>query len=466
MIDFRKYFERKETTRFSYILNIAFEAVLANKFRSMLTALGIIFGVAAVIAMMAIGNGAQQEILEQIKLVGVNNIIITPKVEKSGSEKQEGEATESNASGEKGKEKYSPGLTLKDAESIREILPTAKLVSPEVIYETKIIKDGISSTAKLSGVTPDYFTVFNLEIAQGQMFNEEQLKEGKQVCIIGQVVKSKLFPKEDPIGKYIKCDNVWLMVIGVIQGKNVSQSASENLGISEYNKFIYAPLQTLLLRYKDRSLINAASLSGGGSYSDGNESFVVGGEEDADNFNQIDKIIVQVDDSKNIKATTAILTKMLKRRHAGVEDYEIKVPEMLLKQEQKTKDIFNIVLGAIASISLIVGGIGIMNIMLASVMERIKEIGVRLALGATKRDVITQFLSEATMISLSGGITGILLGIALAKIITKAAGILTIISPLSIVVSFFVSAGVGILFGYMPARKAAMQDPVTSLRHE
>jgi putative ABC transport system permease protein len=431
----------------------------------MLTALGIIFGVAAVIAMMAIGNGAQQEILEQIKLVGVNNIIISPLVDKKGGESKSAESEGSTESGEKGKEKYSPGLTLKDAESIRKIIPTAKLVSPEVIYETQILKDGISSTAKLSGVTPDYFTVFNLEIAMGQMFNDEQLKEGKQVCIIGQVVKSKLFPKEDPIGKFIKCDNVWLKVIGVIQGKNVSQSASENLGISDYNKFIYAPLQTLLLRYKDRSLINAASLNNGG-YSDDGDVYITGGEDDAENFNQIDKIIVQVDDSKNIKATTEILSKMLKRRHAGVEDFEIKVPEMLLKQEQKTKDIFNIVLGAIASISLIVGGIGIMNIMLASVMERIKEIGVRLALGATRRDVITQFLSEATMISLSGGIAGILLGIALAKIITQVSGILTIISPLSIIISFFVSASVGILFGYMPARKAAMQDPVTSLRHE
>ncbi|MEI6696326.1 MAG: ABC transporter permease [Bacteroidota bacterium] len=457
-MNYRNIFIRKETNRFSYILNIAFEAVLANKFRSMLTALGIIFGVAAVIAMMAIGNGAQQEILEQIKLVGVNNIIISPKLEKKGGDKQDAESTDSKATSDKNKNKFSPGLTLKDAQSIKAMIPTVKLVSPEVIYETSIIKDGNSSSAKLSGVTPDFFAVFNLEISQGQMFNEEQLKEGKQVCIIGQGVKSKLFPKEDPIGKYIKCDNVWLKVIGVIQSKNVSQTASENLGISEYNKYIYAPLQTLLLRYKDRSLITAASLNG----SNDNSSET----DDEDNHNQIDKIVIQVDDSKNIKATTGILTQMMKRRHAGIEDYEIKVPELLLKQEQKTKDIFNIVLGAIASISLIVGGIGIMNIMLASVMERIKEIGVRLAMGATQRDVIMQFLSEATIISLSGGIAGIFLGIGLAKLITKLAGILTIISPLSIVVSFFVSASVGILFGYMPARKAAMQDPVTSLRHE
>ena len=256
-----------------------------------------------------------------------------------------------------------------------------------------------------------------------------------------------------------------MKVIGVIESKNVTQSATENLGISDYNKNIYAPLQTLLLRYKDRALITASSLSSSSS-DNSDESVTVTSSDESTNFNQLDKIVVQVDESTNLPATTELLKKMMKRRHCDVDDFEIKIPELLLKQEQKTKDIFNIVLGAIASISLLVGGIGIMNIMLASVMERIREIGIRLALGATKRDVIFQFLSEATMISLSGGIVGIILGVALAKIIMKLAGILTIISPLSIIISFFVSTLVGISFGYMPARKAAMQDPVTSLRHE
>ncbi|MBU1368063.1 MAG: FtsX-like permease family protein, partial [Bacteroidetes bacterium] len=163
---------------------------------------------------------------------------------------------------------------------------------------------------------------------------------------------------------------------------------------------------------------------------------------------------------------TKILQRMLKRKHFGVEDFEITVPELLLKQEQRTKDIFNIVLGAIAGISLLVGGIGIMNIMLASVMERIREIGVRRSIGATKRDIIFQFLSEATLISISGGLFGILLGVIMAKIITETTEILTIVSPWSIVISFGVAASVGIVFGYLPARKAAQQDPVTSLRHD
>ena len=456
---------QKESGRFVYILNIAFEAVLANKFRSLLTALGIIFGVAAVIAMMAIGNGAKKEILDQIKLVGVNNIIITPKLEKKDKQDKEQSSGDSKEGDDKSKKKFSPGLTLKDAESIKEIIPTAKLVSPEVTFESKIINNGISMSASLTGVSPDYFSVFNLNVIEGLMFNEEQLVNGKQVCIIGPLIKSKLFPKEDPIGKYIKCDNIWLKVIGVIESKNVTQSATENLGISDYNKNIYAPLQTLLLRYKDRALITASSLSSSSS-DNSDESVTVTSSDESTNFNQLDKIVVQVDESTNLPATTELLKKMMKRRHCDVDDFEIKIPELLLKQEQKTKDIFNIVLGAIASISLLVGGIGIMNIMLASVMERIREIGIRLALGATKRDVIFQFLSEATMISLSGGIVGIILGVALAKIIMKLAGILTIISPLSIIISFFVSTLVGISFGYMPARKAAMQDPVTSLRHE
>jgi putative ABC transport system permease protein len=181
---------------------------------------------------------------------------------------------------------------------------------------------------------------------------------------------------------------------------------------------------------------------------------------------QIDKIVVQVKESSLIKPTVEILKKMMVRRHAGVEDVEIKVPELLLKQEQRTKDIFNIVLGAIASISLLVGGIGIMNIMLASVMERIKEIGIRQAIGATKRDIVLQFLMEATLLSLSGGLVGIILGLALSKIIMELTDILTIVSPLSVIISFGVSASVGIIFGYMPSQRAAAQDPVESLRHE
>lgn len=457
--------------RYTYIFNIALEAVFLNKFRSVLTALGIIFGVAAVITMMAIGNGAKKEILDQMKLVGVNNIIILPKPEKgksasksAGSEEQ---TQQTESSSQKNQRKFSPGLSMKDAEAIRTMIPTVEAVSPEVIFETDILKDAVKTTTKLVGVTPAFFNVFNLDLLEGEMFNEEQLREGKAVCIIGPSLKSKFFPTENAVGMDIKCGPIWLKVIGVLKKRDVSQSSIDNLGISDYNNSVYAPIQTLLRRYKDRSMVTSASLRGGTMYDDGWMSMYVENTKDEDKgMNQIDKIVVKVRESTQIAPTTEILKRMMVRRHAGVEDVEIRVPEMLLKQEQRTKDIFNIVLGAIASISLLIGGIGIMNIMLASVMERIKEIGIRRAIGATKRDIVLQFLMEATLLSLSGGVIGILLGLALSKIIMEITGILTIVSILSVVISFGVSASVGIIFGYMPSKKAALQDPVESLRHE
>jgi putative ABC transport system permease protein len=456
--------------RYKYILNIALESVFLNKFRSILTALGIIFGVAAVIAMMAIGNGAQKEILDQMKLVGVNNIIITPLSDKTkGSNKKDasGSSTETQSQDQSTKvnSKYSPGLTLKDAESIAEYIPTVGKVSPEVIYTADIVKDGHRSSTKLTGVTPDFFQVFNITLTQGVMFNEEQLREGKPVCIIGPSVKSKFFAKENALNKDIKCGHIWLKVIGVIWKKDVSQTAVDDLGISDYNNSIYAPIQTLLSRYKDRSLITNTSLHGSDSEDEGDFRGSGVSSEDQSR-NQIDKIVVQVKESDQIKPTTEMLKRMIQRRHSGLADFEIKVPELLLKQQQRTKDIFNIVLGAIASISLIVGGIGIMNIMLASVMERIKEIGIRQAIGARKKDITFQFLTEATLLSISGGLIGIILGIIISMLITELTGILTIVSPLSIFISFGVSASVGIIFGYMPAKRASAQDPVSSLRHE
>jgi putative ABC transport system permease protein len=451
------------TKRYGHIFQIAMEAVFANRFRSILTALGIIFGVAAVIAMLAIGTGARQEILEQIKQVGVNNIIILPKTSKTSET-----AKDDKQQNGKDKESYSPGLTLSDVSAMRDIIPTIAGISPEVIYETDIMKDGVSSKAHLSGVTPDYFDIFSLKLGSGEMFNEEQLHEGKAVCIIGTSIKSRFFPKEDPYGKYIKCGNIWLKVIGVLENHSVRKDITESMGISDYNNFIYAPIQTILLRYRDRSLITSDMVGGSSSTMVfGDDMVISSSSESAEGTsNQLDKIIVQVKESTQIPATTAIIQRMLTRRHAGNEDYEIKVPEALLKQEQRTKDIFNIVLGAIASISLIVGGIGIMNIMLASVMERTKEIGIRMAMGATKKDIILQFLTEATIISLTGGIIGIILGIILSKLITQFTGIQTIVTLMSIAISFGVSVAVGITFGYMPAKKASDQDPVTSLRYE
>jgi len=452
--------------RYLHALNIALEAVVANRVRSMLTALGIIFGVAAVISMMAIGNGARKEILDQIKLVGVNNIVITPLIDISGQG-----GSDQERSGRKMQKKFSPGLTLEDAESIREIIPTVTRISPEVSYDSHIIKGGKRSPAKLIGVTNDFFMVYNLALSAGGFFQEQQLISGSPVCIIGPSVKSRFFSQEDPVGKTIKCGGIWLTVIGVLETRALNVERSKDLGVSDYNDHIYAPIQTVLLRYRDRAYINDASLRRSGSsvviFNGGVTSFssTSAGPVD-DNYNQLDKIVVQVSDSRFLNATTDALKNLLRRRHQQVDDFQVSVPELLLKQEQRTKDIFNIVLGVIAGISLVVGGIGIMNIMLASVMERTKEIGIRRATGATRRDVAFQFLSEAIIISITGGVIGIALGVIFAVMINRTTGILTIVTPLSIIVSFGVSAFIGIMFGYMPAKRASDQDPVESLRYE
>jgi putative ABC transport system permease protein len=229
----------------------------------------------------------------------------------------------------------------------------------------------------------------------------------------------------------------------------------------------------MLMRYQNRALINTKLASEATSMQimgGGHMSRVVVNSSSATtsetNYNQLDKIVVQVEDTEQLTPTTEVLSRMMLRRHTGVKDFEITVPELLLKQQQRTKDIFNIVLGAIASISLIVGGIGIMNIMFASVMERIKEIGTRMAIGAKKMDIVVQFLSEAVLISVTGGFIGIFLGIILAVAIQKIAGITTIVSLFSVVVAFGVSAAVGVIFGYSPAKRASERDPIESLRYE
>lgn len=453
--------------RYLQIIAVSLEAVFLNKSRSILTALGIIFGVAAVIAMMAIGNGARQEILDQIKLVGLNNIVIIPAEPEQNNSGNQDQKQEDGKSLQK---QFVSGLTLKDGENIVKNIPTVLRMSPEIIYSTMAYREGKKMTVDLTGVSLDFFRLFNVELKSGSFFDLQQSETGKPVCVLGPEVAARLFPDKNPLGRQIKCGNVWLKVIGVIRGVQVNKKA-ESMGISDYNRSVFTPVQSVLLRYKDRSRINQAALSGGGSqvvFRGGSVTLFDAGTSggQSSNNDQVDKIVVQVKESEQLNPTAKVIRRMLKRRHQRNENFEIKIPELLLKQEQKTKDIFNIVLGAIAGISLIVGGIGIMNIMLASVMERIREIGVRRATGATQTDIVLQFLAESVFISISGGIIGVLLGVIMAKLITLTTGILTLVSIWSIFLSFGVAAAVGILFGYLPAKKAASQDPVESLRHD
>jgi putative ABC transport system permease protein len=456
--------------RYFHDIEIAVESIISNKLKSMLTALGIIFGVAAVIAMLAIGKGAKQEIMEQMKMVGVNNILINPIIPDKSS---------SNDEGEKQQKKFSRGLNMLDVDAIRETLPSVKRISPEISFNSTAVLNGVKYTAKLVGVSNDYFHLYNLPLVSGSFFNDYQEENGIQVCIIGANIRAKFFSKIDPIGQYIKFNGIWLKVIGVLQKTTVSLTGFEEKGVNVYNDNIYIPIQTMLLRYQNRALVNIKLVSEasssvmmfGGGPGGGGMARIIVSSSDANsdvetNYNQLDRIVVQVNETEQLNPTTEILSRMMTRRHSGVKDFEITVPELLLKQQQRTKDIFNIVLGAIASISLIVGGIGIMNIMFASVMERIKEIGTRMAIGAKKMDIVVQFLSEAVLISVSGGFIGVFLGVIMAKLIEQIAGIMTVVSFFSVFIAFGVSAAVGVIFGYSPAKRASEKDPIESLRYE
>lgn len=446
-----------------YNYDIAIEAIQRNKLRAFLTSLGIIFGVASVIAMLAIGTGAQQEILAQMQLLGTNNVIIRPVMEQF-----EGEvAVQSASNGEQ--KKYSPGLNLQDLKSIKEVLPEIEFISPEIVFETVFIRSGRMRTGKVVGVTKDYFEINNFNLQSGSNFTEQQIENSASVSVIGSDVRAKFFAGEDPIGKKIKVGNIWLTVVGVLERKDLSTENIESLGIRNYNLDIFAPAPTILLRFKNRALVTKDDLD----LTAGSGMRVVmfgggGGDEEVvdENYHQLDKLIVTVTDTRYSTSIAEVLSRMLKRRHNGVIDFEIIVPEQLLQQEQRTKRIFNIVLSSIASISLIVGGIGIMNIMLASVVERYREIGVRMAVGAQKKDIELQFLTEALAISVTGGVIGIVLGIGFSSIIEATAGIATIVTPMSIIISFGVALVIGVIFGYFPAKRAAQQDPVHALRHE
>jgi putative ABC transport system permease protein len=395
-----------------------------------------------------------------MKLLGANNIVVTPIVEQ-----QEGKVEKDD--GKKQTKRFSPGLSALDAQAIRATIPAVAATSSEVVINSVITREGHHRSGKVVGVDSSYFQVMNLKLAEGAGFAPYHYAKATPVAVIGPGVKSRFFTTENPIGHTIKLGSQWLTVVGVLGDRKVSTESAKRLGIRDVEMDVYVPLSTMLLRFRNRSEVTQSEIEVASKQDNSVDSTETEDQRlEKKNYHQLDKIIVQVTHSTDVTAVAEVVRRMLQRRHNDVTDFEISVPELLLKQEQRTKTIFNIVLGAIASISLVVGGIGIMNIMLASILERIKEIGVRRAMGATQGEIQAQFLTEAVMISVAGGVAGIILGVVFAAGIERLAHISTIVSSLSVVLAFGVSVAVGLVFGFVPATNAAKQDPIVCLRYE
>lgn len=406
-------------------IKVAIQGLADHKFRSFLTMLGIIFGVASVIAMLSIGEGAKREAIAKYQDLGVNNIIIREK-EMSDQELEEVRT------------KFSPGLSLNDARVISEIVPGVDRIASQAEVNGEVRYTNLSVKSSVIGVSPDFYSILNYKVKNGEFINEQHYASKRRVCVLGAGVASSLFQKEDPMGQMIKIEDQWFEVVGVLESKALFTETVGELAARDLNTDVYIPLSTFLDRFSKGNALES----------------------------EIKQITVQVENSDRLLEISQLIDQILKRHHFQNEDYGIVIPLELLKQEEKERQIYNFLLGAIAAISLVVGGIGIMNIMLATVMERTREIGIRRAIGARKREILTQFVTEAVVISIAGGIIGVLLGVTLSLLVTLFTDVSTYIRFYSIIIAFGFSVLVGVVFGYLPAKNAANLKPVDSIRYE
>jgi len=407
---------------------LGLENLRAHKLRSLLTMLGMIFGVAAVVAMLSIGAGAQQEVMAFIEQLGVRNLIVEAREAPDGQTLQK-------------VRKLSSGLSFKDLRIIQTNLDgISALTARKRFTPSKLMPRPLGGDAPIVyGVSPPYQAIANMQVAAGRFFDEGETTAAAPVAVLGEAAAAALFGTDDPIGKYVKVNDQWFRVVGVAGPQLTVQSDVAGVPAQDRNNIIYVPLYSSVFRLED----------GQSAQKD-----------------EIDGIYLQMQPGSDIPAAAALIRGILDVAHRGAGDFSIVSPAQLLAEQRRTQRIFEMVMVAIASISLLVGGIGIMNIMLASVLERTREIGVRRAIGARQRDVVRQFLIETTIISLTGGVAGILLGVGLSQLIGVLAGWSTIVTTGSIVLAFGVSVFIGIVFGLYPAVRASRLDPVKALHYE
>jgi len=428
-----------------FLVRISIESLGTHKLRTLLTMLGVIIGVAAVISMLSIGEGAKQEALEQIQILGINNVIVNAKV------------PEMIGGSDAGMQK-SPGLSMEDGENIAEYSELIKNVVPQRFEPfSSISYRSNEAPVRVVSTIPDFVNSSSIEVDHGRFIDWMDMEDFSQVCVLGSKAKKQLFAFDDPIGKQVRIGDLDFTVVGVMADKYIGRGKVEGFELKNFNEDVYIPIATAEKKFDRKELGRSDSWRFFGGESEESQAY---------NTPEIDQLTVTVTDLKFVPAATKLVERIVARRHAGVEDFEIVVPESLLRQSQKTQQIFNIVMGAIAGLSLLVGGIGIMNIMLASVLERTREIGIRRSIGARQTDIMKQFLIEAITICLMGCAAGLVLGLVISRAISFYAGWPTIVSVFSIVLATSVSTAVGVIFGFVPARKAARLDVIESLRYE
>ncbi|GMR15624.1 MAG: ABC transporter permease [Gammaproteobacteria bacterium] len=402
----------------------AVEQLLQHKLRTALTLLGMVFGVGAVIAMLSIGEGAKQEALRLIESMGLRNILV--------------ESRDFDEDTLKEIREHSVGLSQSDVTAIMQTLPGVEGVSSEKkIKAWSLFSRRASSDAQVLAVSPEYFELASLKISEGRKINDEDNKYYAQVAVLGAQAARSLFPDGSPLGRRVKINHLWVAVIGVLQDRDLGKDEFEGVSLGGDRNRVFIPLETALKRLKFESL----------------ES-------------ELDSVRLRLDKNADPRLSALTVNHLLSRRHGEEKDYDIIIPAALLKQQQQTQQIFTIVMSAIAGISLLVGGIGIMNIMLATVLERTREIGLLRALGARKRDIQVQFLVESATVASLGAFIGIFFGLALAFVIQQFAGWPVGWSLMAIVLSVGLCLLTGIGFGWYPARQAAALDPIRALHAE
>jgi putative ABC transport system permease protein len=406
-------------------LESSFQSLRAHRLRAFLTMLGMIFGVGAVIAMLSIGAGAERQALALIDALGIRNVMVQVKEPTRDAELQE-------------LRKQSVGLTERDARAIAEAVPGVMRVAQKAIVDTyKVLGEDGRAKPRVLGVSPSYGAMMKLPLLEGRFLDDEDLLSFSQVCVLGSAIRRDLFGFGEALGHNVKINERWLTVVGVLAPVHGAGKEVQGVRLVSTANDVYLPVTTAQRKFQTTPLKSP-----------------------------LDELIVEVEPGESPQQAASVIDTLMERLHGGASDYTLVVPEALLEQSRRTQRLFDIVMGCIAGISLLVGGIGIMNIMLATVLERTREIGVRRAIGATRKDVRNQFIIEAFTISASGGAVGILMGVLIAKSVALYAGWDTVVTLTSIVLATAVSVSVGLLSGIYPAARAAELDPIEALRYE